>query len=253
MYIAHISDLHIDVLDENSILEAKRIVEKINSFSIKPDYVIITGDFVEETNEKNLSKFFEVINQLKPTYFLVDGNREEWKSFNQDIDEYCFFHPKSEISSGVQYVKEFSNHILMVVDNSECAFLSDEKDLEKLAWIEKKLSSNKDNKPIFMSMHKFPILSGVEYFDKYMRNVENKLCAVLEKHQKNIKMIACGHLHNGISTNISGIPVVSTFSSAFSFDFKFEEGEDKRREMNNLFFHVHHYDGEKFISYVVPV
>lgn len=75
---------------------------------------------------------------------------------------------------------------------------------------------------------------------------------MLEKYKENIKIVLCGHVHNNISSNIAGIPVIATFSNVFSYNLKFETTELCRRNFSSSSFHLHYFNGENFISYTIP-
>lgn len=68
--IIHFSDLHYN--GDRSF--AENVVNKINGR--KPDYVVFTGDFVEERNRKYLSEGLEFIKALRVPTFGILGNHD---------------------------------------------------------------------------------------------------------------------------------------------------------------------------------
>jgi predicted MPP superfamily phosphohydrolase len=69
--VAHLSDLHIGRMFVSKYLIKKTILKN------KPDCIVLTGDYIEKTNQiKKFIRFLEYINPYKIPVFIVWGNHD---------------------------------------------------------------------------------------------------------------------------------------------------------------------------------
>ena len=116
---------------------------------------------------------------------------------------------------------------------------------------EEKLADD-DGKPTVVMVHQFTVNAGLNFFDIKTRQPWcDKFNEIISRHRDTVKLVACGHVHNGIHGTIAGVPIVASFSANWEayYDFRpVEEMQDFKRQAG---YYIHRFDGESIVSYAV--
>lgn len=254
MYIAHISDTHF-IKDKPSTVEnARRIIDAINSFATKPEFVVVTGDLVNTPNYEDYELCFSELNRLVMPYYVVGGNHDKASMLKEALGKCYPKHPTSEVDGYLQYCVDIGDLKVVAVD-----FYGDKQDEHRtdkyrLDWLKNKLQETPENKKVLLIMHKYPLKSNLKYFEKDENAWMEEFVEIVSSYKNKVKLVACGHLHNSLMGTISGVPVVSTLSPYGLLNMDFQ-GRDNlvQEDRDFLAFHVHHFAKENLTSYLVNI
>ena len=183
--------------DKEHLYPSKECLDKLITYTnnLRPDLVLLTGDFVDYYSPANYQFVEKSINKLKYPYLFSCGNHESPTAlFNGLCGEDC----------SMQY-KEFKDFIVVSIDNSTRSI--------SLSQLNAFIDILNMNKPIILAMH-IPIMTEYnqstflkfdDYYtmrdsdsDEITRNFIDLLCS-----SQCVKAIFCGHVHGFIYTHIS--------------------------------------------------
>jgi len=253
MYSAHISDLHIGDPSKPGEENLKRVIGEINRFCVPFDCVLVTGDIVHGSARKHYAEAFALLNELKVPYYLIPGNKDGTDNLIGALRTYYPFHPLSQSCDGLQYVVDGYPLRLVAVDTFKEGVMNGALDEERFLWLKNVLADNPDKKPTVVMVHQFPFESGLKTFDGGAENWYEKFRYLISDHKDTVRLVACGHLHNPVSGNIDGVPVIAAPSTNWRAKYDFVPAENIVAEVRPLGFYVHRWDAGQLTSYLVPV
>lgn len=188
----------------------KKTIDDINSIS-DVDFVVFTGDNIDQANEVDLKKFLTTANKLKYPYYVVIGNHEVFKSQNLNKKEYMGIvskYSKNCRFKNPNYVFKKKDIVFIVVDGAKEVIPGPAGYYKKdtLKWLDKQLTNYKNDKVVILQH--FPVVAP--YYNRThttynVSDYEN----VLKKHS-NVIAIFSGHYHANGETMKDGIYHVST-------------------------------------------
>lgn len=254
MFVAHISDLHIGDRTKNGTQNLQKMVDVLNHFNLDFDCVIVTGDIVHGSSKQDYKVAFELLNQLKYPYFVITGNKDGTQNLQEALELYCPGHSRGEDGLGLQYeVDDFAVKIL-ALDTYQTGVMNGELSVKKLAWLEQKLKKNTEQnepKPVMILVHQFPFDWRSHTFDNKRPSWYEDFKMIVSQYESSIKLVACGHLHNPVSGNIDGVPVVVAPSVNWRAKYDFTPVQDIVADKTSLGFYVHQIDKNQVISCLV--
>lgn len=253
MYIAHISDLHINIEDKIGIINLHKVVRCINNLDIIPDFVVVSGDLTHLRSYQNYQKCFEELNKLKVPYYVITGNHDESGLLKRALREFYPLHPASELDSCLQYVVDKYPVRLISLDTFKAEMGNGDLNQERLDWFKNELENNRQSKPVAVMLHQFTLKTELSFFDSLEEHWFSKFNEIISQHKDTVKIILCGHLHNSLIGNIDGVPIISCFSTNWQAYFDFKEREYLMANKLPVGFYLHRYDGKSFMSYVVAI
>ncbi|MCA9964544.1 MAG: metallophosphoesterase [Anaerolineales bacterium] len=222
VYFVHISDTHIGPTPEyerhghRSLPCAQRIVEIINRFPVKPDFVVHTGDVVTEPNGRSYQLAAETFSHLDVPIYYVTGNHDTAR----DIQQFLPMGPHQPFcqSAAEQYSYTFTvkGYRFLVLD----ARAPDELDPHgllsqaQLDWVRREATA--DGPPLTLFMH-FPTLPmNSTWMDAYMLVINGpELHQALLPARNRLRGVFYGHIHQNMQVIRDGILYAST-ASVFS-------------------------------------
>lgn len=195
---------------ENSKSYLVKAIDDINTIP-DVDFVVFTGDNIDQANSTDLKNFIKIANKLKYPYYMVIGNHEVFKSQNLDKKEYMRIvnkYSKNCRPSGPNYVFEKKGIVFLVVDGAKEVIPGPAGYYKKdtLKWFDKKLTQYK-NREVVVFQH-FPIVAPYYNRTHSTYNVEDYE-AILKKHS-NVIAIVSGHYHANGEAKKDGIYHIST-------------------------------------------
>lgn len=234
-----ITDSHfsttVDDYSQREVENSKNILEKtIKDINTIPnvDFVVFTGDNIDQSNDTDLKNFLKIANKLNAPYYVVIGNHEVFKSQNLTKKEYMKIvrkYSKNCRPSGANYVFERNGLVFVVVDGAKEIIPGPAGYYKKdtLKWLDKTLTHYKHSKVVILQH--FPIVEP--YYNRThttynIKDYEN----VLKKHS-NVIAIFSGHYHANGETKKDGIYHVSTPALVEApHNYKVVEIETKNRK-----------------------
>lgn len=197
-----------DVENSKSVLE--KTIKDINSVS-GVDFVVFTGDNIDQADEADLKRFLTIANRLKYPYYVVIGNHEVFKSQDLTKKEYMKIvrkYSKNCRPDGPNYVFEKKGFVFLVVDGAKEVIPGPAGYYKQdtLKWLDKKLTKYKGSKVIIFQH--FPIEEPYYNRTHATYNKEDYK-NVLKKH-KNVIAIVSGHYHANGEKMVDSVYHVST-------------------------------------------
>lgn len=253
MITVHISDIHFEKNSPLSTALTEKIVNTVNALETPVDAVLISGDTSQAKQYDNYEGCFKILDKLKAPYFVITGNHDRSQDLIKALKQYCPRHPESEFGDCLQYcVDDFEMRLIALdtfADNKAGGCFP----AERLKWLEDKLENNPDKKPVIILIHQFTAKTGLNFFDTHAGAWFDDFNRLAARHEDTIKLIACGHMHNAMSTTIGRIPVVCCFSAKWQAKLDFKPENDLVLPRKPVGFYLHRFEDGKLVSIAVPL
>lgn len=195
---------------ENSQKYLENTVKDINGIK-DLDFVVFTGDNIDQANPDELKKFLKIANELHVPYYVVIGNHEVFKSQNFDKKKYMEIvrkYSKNCRPNAANYVFKDKGLVFLVVDGAKEVIPGPAGYYKKdtLKWLDKQLTKYKHSKVVILQH--FPIIPP--YYNRSHSTYDTQdYFAVLKKHT-NVIAIISGHYHANGEAMQDGIYHIST-------------------------------------------
>lgn len=187
-----------------------KTIKDINSIS-NIDFVVFTGDNIDQADEAELKKFLKTANKLKYPYYVVIGNHEVFKSQNLNKKEYMKIvskYSKNCRHKSANYVFEKDGIVFMVVDGAKEIIPGPAGYFKKdtLKWLDKKLTQYRCSKVVIFQH--FPIVEP--YYNRTHTTYNREAYEEVLKKHNNVIAIFSGHYHANGEQMVNGVYHVST-------------------------------------------
>ncbi|MEM9774391.1 MAG: metallophosphoesterase [Chloroflexota bacterium] len=220
-YFIHISDTHIGPTKGYkrhgfaSYPCAERMVDIINAFPQKPDFVIHTGDVVTDPDDQSYKLAAELFEQLSVPIYFVNGNHDS----ASDIRKFLKMGPKHDLMDD-ELVYRFEvkgNHFLVIDGRADDELdphgMVSEAQLEVL-----RQECTPDGPPLTIFLHYplWPINST--WFDTHMLVINAaELHDIFLQARNRLRGVFHGHIHQAMQTIKDGIVYTSAPSTFAQF------------------------------------
>jgi 3',5'-cyclic-AMP phosphodiesterase len=207
--IAQISDLHIKRPGSlaygrvDTAMALERCVAALNEFDPAPDFVVISGDFVDTPAGEEYEYLGRMLVPLKLPFAGVPGNHD-----SRELMRAAFPSAPYAFASGPLDQKiEVRGLDLLLLDSSVPGKPHGRLEASTLRWLEAMLASSPD-RPALLFMHHPPFKSGVWHMDHQNLHNLDELAQIVRRYPR-VRLIACGHVHRAMLTMFAGIPVTT--------------------------------------------
>lgn len=181
-------------------------INQINN--IKPKFVVITGDFVNNRTDTNLIKAFKhftsLISKRIPVY-LIPGNHDVGQIPDKEKLDFYFKHYSADKFNfgykGVQFIGI----------NSSLINSGTEQEAKQLKWLKATLMKKSANmRKIVFTHHPF-FIADINEKDSYSNiPLQKRLDYIQLFKNHGVKMIFAGHYHNNSIAQYDGIEMITT-------------------------------------------
>jgi serine/threonine-protein phosphatase CPPED1 len=199
---------------EHDIVLFRKTVERINA--LKPDFVVICGDFVDDFDRQSVADFKKIKAELKVPSYLTPGNHE------------LYYQPTAASLSryrdnfGKDYFSFKHKGYTFVITDSQLWKSPLAGETEKMdAWFKETLKTAKDeNSPIFMVQHIPLYLKQPDEPEEPNYNLPPAKRKELLDLMMNFGVVAVlgGHTQETVINNYQGIQLVNTGSATKNDD-----------------------------------
>jgi len=181
----------------------KLTIDKVNK--LKPAFVVITGDFVNNRTDTNQIKAFKqlttLISRRIPVY-LIPGNHDVGQMPGKESLDFYFKHYTSD-----KFEFEYKG-LQFIGINSSLINSGTEEEKEQLNWLKEKLNGIKNR--IIFSHHPF-FIADINEKDNYSNiPLQKRLDYMLLFKDHGVKKIFAGHYHNNSIAQYDGIEMITT-------------------------------------------
>ena len=202
-----ITDMQMGMISKNLNYDEEERLYKLAIAEInllKPKFVIITGDFVNNRTDTNQIKAFKqltLISKRIPTY-LIPGNHDVGQLPNKESLDFYFKHYSSD-----KFEFEYKG-LQFIGINSSLINSGTEQEKEQLIWLKNTLKNTKGR--IIFSHHPF-FIADINEKDSYSNIPLQKRLDYMQLFKENgVKMIFAGHYHNNAIALYDGIQMITT-------------------------------------------
>lgn len=202
-----VTDVH---LTQNNKGYLEELVSDLNKKYSDLDFVIFTGDNIDNANVEDLKTFLSIIKELKFKKYVIMGNHDVFKSHGLDKKLYMSLVKKelgSYHSNKPNYVFKDKDVVFITMDGVKEVIPGPNGYYreEELNWLDKQLDKYKNNKVVIVQH--FPLIVTDSKMHKLYRR--DDYMEMLKNHNNVIGIIS-GHYHKNIEENLNGIYNIAT-------------------------------------------
>lgn len=223
--VLQLSDTHLfgdsfaRLMGVNTYDTLAKVIDFSQSQNERPDYVLLTGDLSQDESLQSYNRLSAAVKKYECPVLYLPGNHD-----NKVLMREAFFVPGSAIlKSDSQIIGSWQ--IIMLdskVEKRVDGRLSNS-ELERLDGL---LAMHAD-KYTLICVHHHPLNIGSSWMDSIKLQNGQELFAILDRY-KQVKILACGHVHQESQQEHKGIAVMSSPSTCVQFtpgsdDFALDE------------------------------
>ena len=206
-----LTDIQLGMFSKNTNNdEEKRLyslaIDQINT--LKPKFIVITGDFVNQRTDTNQIKAFKQLTSLisnRIPVYLIPGNHDVGQIPDKEkLDFYFRYYPTDKFDFGYKGLQ-------LIGINSSLINSGTEQEQAQLNWLKASLNkkSGKVRKIVF-THHPF-FITDINEKDSYSNIPGQKRMEYMQLFKSNgVKMIFAGHYHNNAIAQYDGIEMITT-------------------------------------------
>jgi 3',5'-cyclic-AMP phosphodiesterase len=205
LLIAQISDLHIKPpgalayqrVDTAAALT--RCIETLNSFTPRPELVVISGDLVDTPLAAEYDHLKQLLAPLQLPFTAVPGNHDSRDLMRAALPDLSY----AQATGALNSVRKVGDVDIVLLDSSVPGAAHGELDATTLTWLDAVLGAS-STRPALLFLHHPPFVTGITHMD--VQNLRNAgaLAALICKHPR-ARLVAAGHVHRATLTSFAGI------------------------------------------------
>lgn len=212
--ILQITDPHLFATNDGRLLGVptlksfQAVLEAISQETFEYDFILATGDLVQDHNREAYHRFAQLIKPLKKPVFWVEGNHDLQPQMDQALAIYAQIHPHKHILAGKYWQ-------VILLDSHICGIPKGALAESELAWLKAKLQEN-PNRHSLIVLHHNILPTNSAWLDQHsLANVEQ--LADMLRPFPNVKAILHGHIHQEMDRQWQGYRVLATPSTCIQF------------------------------------
>ena len=242
MLLAQISDLHVTArgrqlfgrVDTAGFLS--RAVAHLAALAPRPDFVIITGDLVDEGSVAEYENLRGLLAGLTIPWAVMPGNHDDRTNLRQAFAGDAYLPVAGEF---LQYTIEHLPLRLIALDTLIPGASGGALCRARLDWLAARLSERPDA-PTVIAMHHPPFSTGLVEMDAINCNNGAALGAIVARHPQ-IERIICGHVHRPMTVRWHGTVVTTAPATAHQVTLDLRAGSPTSWIMEPPALHLHYW------------
>ncbi|MES2904789.1 MAG: phosphodiesterase [Pseudomonadota bacterium] len=254
MLIAQITDLHIgfdrDNPHELNIRRLNMVIDHINAMKPVPDLLVVSGDLVENADDKRAYRHMEaLVKRWQGPLLWAVGNHDSREGMLEVLPEV----PTDE-NGFIQYEMEQGGLRFVVVDTLDPGRHGGMVCEARAKWLKARLREKKDM-PTIIVMHHPPVDTGIAWMsalpcEDWVQRVEQAI-----RPAKQVVAILAGHVHRPIASSFAGKRLVVAASTAPLVALDLEDVDPLHPDGRALIigdapaFALHYWDGTTLLSH----
>jgi 3',5'-cyclic-AMP phosphodiesterase len=227
--IAQLSDVHIGGPNVGSGERFSMAIDAVNSMSLAPDLVLLTGDLTHHGTPEEWDEFGKRISALRVPWEAIPGNHDR---------HIAALRGHRAIDAGPLR--------LVLLDTSSDVFNPDD-----ALWLDRELETHIDAATI-IAIHQPPFETGIWWMDCVGLKGAERFEAVVRRHRHVIKVLS-GHVHRLIQTNWDGCALWVCPSTSVSVAADLDPNHDPAETAEAPTFSLHAFTGRGIVSHLVPI
>ena len=254
MLIAQITDLHIgfdrDNPHELNIRRLNMVIDHLNEMTPKPDLMIVSGDMVENGDDKRAYRHMEaLVKRWQGPLLWAVGNHDSRAGMLEVLPEV----PTDE-NGFIQYEVEQGGLRFIIVDTLDPGRHGGMVCEARAKWLKARLREKKDL-PTIIVMHHPPVDTGIAWMsalpcEEWVQRVEKVI-----RPARQVVAILAGHVHRPIATSFAGKRLMVAASTAPLVALDLEDVDPLHPDGRALIigdapaFAIHYWDGATLLSH----
>lgn len=252
LLIAQLSDLHLGPPGwrlggrVDTAVCLKRALDRLKTLSPPPDAVVLSGDLVDGGSIEEYRYLQNLLGRLDQPYFLMAGNHDRRAALLAVFGgQACL-----PVDGGyLQYVAEVRGYRLLFLDTLDEGREEGALCPTRLGWLQLELETHPTT-PTLVFLHHPPFPCGIAGMDAIALQAPTGLQQVIGGRRQ-VKLVACGHVHRSIFTTWAAKPACTCPSPAQQIHLDLRPDAPLRYTLEPGGFLLHQAAGETVISHVV--
>lgn len=218
MRIAHISDLHITVGETpqglartDCVARARRLIADLNRKDLALDFVVITGDNVNDARPAEYAVLRDVLGALHIPFSIIPGNHDDRAALRASFPDQPWADPR------FLYHEHRRDRLrLLALDSLSEGRIGGTLDAQQLSWLRDRLDEPCPGQTM-VALHHPPAPTGMGVLD---RNILTEGATELEGLLGGLRapvVVLCGHMHRPFTLPRPYGLVSAAASTAFQF------------------------------------
>lgn len=198
-----------ELLGINTQASLDQVLQEIQSSDFNYQFVLATGDLVQDSSEQGYRRFCESINRLKRTVFWIPGNHDfQPKMFEILNQSNGNINPAKRILAGKFWQ-------ILMLDSQVFGVPYGQLGQYQLDWLQAKLQEHPERYSLIVLHHHILSTHSVWLDQHNLRNA-HELAYVLSAFP-NVKGIMYGHIHQQVDDEWKGYKMMATASTCIQF------------------------------------
>jgi len=221
----HISDTHLGpardtLFDRYPAARAlERLVEHINGFAQPPDFVIHTGDVVNDRRPASYAVAREALAALRVPLYFVNGNHDDPALLREVLGAPA--HPSGDPHAPLDYAFEVKGERFLVVDGSNPEVADPLGKLRDEQIEAVRAEARRGGAPFTLMLHYPPFVMGSPWLDGHMPLVNgDALHRALLPGRDRLRGVFYGHLHRSCQIGRDGITYTCAGSGIMAYHWR---------------------------------
>ncbi|MDL5154367.1 metallophosphoesterase [Actinomycetospora termitidis] len=194
MFVAHLSDLHLDPARPDTSERARRVLDHVRALDPAPDLVLVTGDVADHGTDEEYAEAAALFAGLD--VHVVPGNHDRRPAMRAMLGL-----PASE--EAITTTLEVGSTTVVLADSHVPGHDHGELAAESRAAIEE---AAERPGPLVVALHHPPMVIGSGLLDPIRLLDAEPLLAPLRR-RADAAIVLCGHAHTPVATTIDGVAV----------------------------------------------
>lgn len=210
--VLQLTDLHIlehpgqTLLGIDTDYSFRRTLQHAHERHGRFDLILLTGDLAQDPCPASYQRIHQEIQRYQTPCLCLPGNHDDSELMEQIFTGDWLSCQPQRLLGNWSIIALNSQ-----MPNSPVGFLAE----SELAMLERNLSAQ-PNKPTLLAMHHPCVASGSPWMDTMQIENSDALLTIINRFPQ-IKIVACGHIHQELSCPVAHATLVATPSTCFQF------------------------------------
>jgi 3',5'-cyclic AMP phosphodiesterase CpdA len=221
----HITDTHLGPTQDYEFYGyhparyLRRVVDLINAFPVQPDFVLHTGDLVNDRSADSYEIAQASLGDLRAPLYLVNGNHDNRALLRKFFGTPA--HPSGDPDAPLDYAFTVKGERFVVLDGKHADVPDPLGKLcdSQLEWLRSEIASG--DSPLTVLLHYLPFAMNSPWLNEHMPLLNgDELHAALLPARDRLRGVFFGHLHRSCQIIRDGIVYTSAASAVLHYAWR---------------------------------
>ena len=198
-----------ELLGINTQASFLQVLHEIQASQFEYDFVLATGDLVQDCSKEAYQRFCQYISRLEKTVYWIPGNHD----FQPHMVE--IFNEQQGYLRSDKHILLENNWQILLLDSQVFGVPHGQLSQYQLDWLEEKLQEYQEHYALIV-LHHHLVSTRSAWLDQHNLRNANELVQVLAKYD-NVRAILHGHIHQQVDTQWNGYQLICTPSTCIQF------------------------------------